>query len=1042
MKNVLLPLFLTASLSLYAAPDWENQNIFRINKEQPHVTKMPFDKRVDALSKQRMESQYCQLLNGEWKFNWVASPEQRPADFYKTDYNSSDWNTIPVPSNVELHGHGTPHYVNTKYPFVKNPPFVMGKAPDNWTTAKEPNPVSSYLRTFTVPADWDGRQTFITFNGVSSAFYLWINGHKVGYSQDSRTPAEFNISQYLKKGENLVAVEVYKYSDGSYLECQDFWRLSGIFRDVYLWSAPAQDVRDFEFTTGLQDDYTTGVFSCKMELKNHATSPQDIQVMIELLNNAGKSLKLPVIKTKLNGSELKNITTSSLRLPGIKRWSAEDPNLYTALITVSDAAGQTTAHYATRVGFTRREIKDGQLLINGQPIYVKGVNRHDHHPVTGHYVTEATMRQDIELMKQNNINAVRTSHYPNDPRFLELCDEYGLYVCDEANIESHGMGYGAESLAKRKDWIKPHIDRIRNMVEQDRNHPCIIYWSMGNEAGDGICFQEGSKWIKENDPSRPVHYERALRAPHIDIYSEMYLYPGGCKAWGEQQKKLPAAKRRPLIICEYSHAMGNSSGNLIDYWKVFEASPYLQGGFIWDWVDQGLYKKADDGTQFIAYGGDFGDVPNDDNFCCNGLITSDRKLSPQIPEVKKIYQNVGFTLAGSAARPAVKVHNKNYFTDLSGYRLHWTLLHNGKTVGTGTLEANCGPLETVNVTPGFSTPKTDKGDDLILDLRMLLAEDTRWGKKDDLYAWEQLTLTKEAWKPGTISGDAKPLKAEENDKTLTLGNDDITLKFDHNTGALSSYAVNGTEILASPLRPEFWRAPNDNDRANNFVGRSGIWRDAGAKATAESMEKSRQGDNLVIKYVIKLAAKEARVHLTYTVAPNGSVHVDYTLKPGPGLPEIPRVGLSYRTDTSFNNFSWYGRGPSENYVDRKEGSWIARHSTTVDKLFFPYVKPQETGNHTGVRWVSVTNDKGVGLKFSSADGQMLEAGGYPYLISDLEGPKHPYQMPVRNVNTIHIDHRQMGVGGVNSWGARPLSQYRLPANKEYSYQVLIDPIGG
>lgn len=1040
MTSLKLLLVLFFCISVHAAPDWENQNIFRINKEEPHVTKMPFAKRENAISKRRMESPYCQLLNGDWKFHWVTHPDKRPVDFYKTDFDASAWKTIPVPSNVELQGYGTAHYINTRYPFVKNPPFVMGKAPADWTTAREPNPVSSYRRTFTVPADWEGRQTFITFNGVNSAFYLWVNGRKVGYSQDSRTPAEFDITQYLKKGDNLLAVEVYKNCDGSYLECQDFWRLSGIFRDVYLWSASSQDVRDFEFTTSLADDYTTGLFSCKMELKNYNARPGDVQVLVELLNADGKSIKHPVVSASLLPGELKTISTTTLKLPGIKRWSAEEPNLYTALITLTNKDGEALAHYATRVGFTRREIKDGYLLINGQPIYVKGVNRHDHHPETGHYVTEATMRKDIELMKQMNINAVRTSHYPNDPRFLELCDEYGLYVCDEANLESHGMGYGAESLAKRKDWLAAHIDRIRNMVETDRNHASIIYWSMGNESGDGICFQEGSKWIKKNDPSRPVQYDRAYDRPHVDIYSVMYHTPGQCKQWSDKQAKLPATKRRPLILCEYSHAMGNSSGNLIDYWRVFESNPYLQGGFIWDWVDQGLYKTRPDGTRYIAYGGDFGDLPNDDNFCCNGLITAERKLSPQAPEVKKIYQNVRFSLAGTAVRPVVKVHNKNYFTDLSAYRLHWTLLHNGKPTQKHSLPVSCDPGKTAQFTPKLSLPAVKQGEELILDLRLVLKADAAWAKKDHLVAWGQLPLTKGKWQPVTPATGGEKLTATEKEKVLTLSNSKVSMRFDNASGALTSYTINGTETLGAPLRPNFWRAPNDNDRANNFVKRSGIWRHAGEKATVEKMEKSRKGNNLVINYSLKLAAKDARLALTYTVSPSGVIHVAFTLKPGGGLPEIPRIGLTYQTDKSFSRFSWYGRGPSENYIDRKEGSWLGLHSTTVQKLLYPYIEPQETGNHTGVRWVSVTNGDGLGLKFSSADGQTIEAGAYPCLIADLQGPKHQFEIPERKVNTIHIDHKQMGLGGINTWGARPMGHYRLPASREYSYQILIEPL--
>lgn len=584
MKNPLV-LAAMATVSLAAQPDWENQHVFRINKEEPRAVSMPFPTAEGAVSKKRMESPWCQMLNGDWKFHWVEHPDKRPVDFFKPDFDSSSWKTIPVPSNVELEGYGTPIYTNATYPFKKNPPYVMGEPDRNWTTFHERNPVSSYLRSFTLPEDWKDRHTFITFNGVDSAFYLWINGEKVGYSQDSRTPAEFDITKYLKDGENTVAVEVYRYSDGSYLEDQDMWRLSGIFRDVYLHSSAPLQLRDFFARGGLDDAYAKGTL--------------DFQAEVRDLSGADTNWTVDAVVTAADGSQVaatsvtgKSGEEASVKLDGldIKPWSAESPTLYQLVLTLKDTAGNPVDHFGTKIGFSRSEIKNGQLLVNGQPVMIKGVNRHDHDPDTGHYISEERMLEDILIAKRNNINAIRTCHYPNDPRFLELCDEYGLYVTSEANIETHGMGYGPESLAKDPSWMEAHVDRVRNMVEAFKNHPSVIVWSLGNEAGDGVNFEAASKWIKEHEYSRPVHYEQGARKAHVDFYSPMYATVNGCEAYARDEEKKPLDQQRPLIQCEYSHAMGNSSGGLADYWALFERERLLQGGYIWDYIDQGLRK--------------------------------------------------------------------------------------------------------------------------------------------------------------------------------------------------------------------------------------------------------------------------------------------------------------------------------------------------------------------------------------------------------------------------------------------------------------------
>ncbi len=590
MKSLLPALLVTTTLSAQT-PDWENQAVFRIHKEAPRATSMPFPTKELALSKPRLESPWCKLLNGNWKFHHVGNPNARPAGFESPDFDDSQWKTIPVPSNWQLHGYGVPHYTNAVYPFAVNPPTVMGTPYQHYTNFPEENrnQVGSYRQRFTLPPEWKNRRTYIVFGAADSNLTLWINGKKVGYSQDSRTPAEFDISPYLKDGENLLAAEVFQYCDGSYLEDQDMFRLSGIFRDVYLWSADPLDLRDVEIQSGLADDYTTGTFRLVGSFANRSDQAATATLKVTLTGPDGTTIAAPDVKTELAPSSESSAITTIAAIPNVKAWSAEMPNLYTCHLALSDASGREVAHYAFKTGFRRNEIKDGQLLHNGKPILIKGVNRHDHNPRTGHYVTEADMRADLLQMKRGNINAVRTSHYPNDPAFLALCDELGFYVVSEANIESHGMGYGEKSLAKDPSWFEAHLDRVRNMLERDKNHPSVILWSLGNEAGDGENFVKCSQWVKQRDPSRPVHYEQAARREHADLYSPMYAPIDHCEAYCRSEEKKPLNQQKPLIQCEYSHAMGNSSGNLADYWRLFRRERLLQGGFIWDWKDQSIF---------------------------------------------------------------------------------------------------------------------------------------------------------------------------------------------------------------------------------------------------------------------------------------------------------------------------------------------------------------------------------------------------------------------------------------------------------------------
>jgi beta-galactosidase len=589
MKIYLLS-FAFATSVVAQTPDWENPAVFRINKEAPRATSMPFPTKEEAAAKPRLESPWCKLLNGNWKFHHTGNPSGKPAGFEVPAFDDSAWKEIPVPSNWQMHGYGAPLYTNIPYPFAKNPPKVMGEPPSHFTNfpLENRNQIGSYRHKFTLPENWAGRRTSIVFGAVDSAFYLWINGKKIGYSQDSRTPAEFDVTSYIHSGENLMAVEVYQYSDGSYLEDQDMFRLSGIFRDVYVWSAGSLDLRDFWIHTGLTDDYQSGTLTFSAKVANHGAAETTATATLSLVSPDGGVIAVPPVKVKLPAAHSAEEKVSIGPIPGIKPWSAEVPNLYAYQITLTDADGKEIAHHAGKTGFRSDEIKDGQFLHNGQPILIKGVNRHDHNPKTGHYCTREDIRADLLQMKRANINAVRTAHYPNDPALLELCDELGLYVVDEANIESHGMGYNEESLAKDPVWFEAHLDRIKNLVERDKNHPSVIMWSMGNEAGDGENFIKCSAWIRQRDPSRPIHYERAGHGGHADLYSPMYERISQCEAYCRTEEKKQLAAQRPLIQCEYSHAMGNSSGNLVDYWNLFRKERLLQGGFIWDWKDQGI----------------------------------------------------------------------------------------------------------------------------------------------------------------------------------------------------------------------------------------------------------------------------------------------------------------------------------------------------------------------------------------------------------------------------------------------------------------------
>jgi len=1019
-------------------PDWENELVVARNKEPVHATLMPFDDPRQALKSRRDESPFHRSLNGKWRFKWVSEPAKRPMDFFQPGITVADWNEIDVPSNWEMRGYGTPIYTNIRYPFQKEPPRVTSEPPKEFTSFKERVPVGSYRRTFTIPRDWKGREVFVCFDGVASAFYLWINGQMVGYSEDSRTPAEFDITKYLQPGENVIAAQVFRWSDGSYLEDQDFWRMSGIFRDVYLWSAPAVHMRDFEVRTRLDDSYRNARLEIDADVVTYGGASVSHTIDAELLDAGGNATP---VKAHASASAAGKVQLAADVVNPLK-WSAEQPNLYTLLLTLRDSRGKVTEVYRQRIGFKAVEIKGGQLLVNGQPIYVKGVNRHEHDPENGQHVTREMMVKDIELMKQHNVNTMRTCHYPNVPEWYDLCDELGLYIIDEANIESHGMGYGKESLAKAPSWETAHMARTKAVVERDKNHACVIIWSLGNEAGNGVNFYKTYDWIKQRDPSRPVQYEQAGQDRNTDIYCPMYARIGNMIDYA---KKNPS---RPLIQCEYDHSMGNSTGNLQDYWDAIESHPALQGGCIWDWVDQGLRRpvpKTATNTAwphrwFWAYGGDFGDRPTDWDFNCNGLIAADRNPHPTLLEVKKVYQNIKVQPVDLPAG-RIRVQNKYFFTSLDEFDAAWELTDGGRVVRSGKLgRLDIAPRQTKELTlPGWIAEQT--GGDHLVKVTFALAAKKSWAPKGHVVAWDQLPLSDRVPSPAAVDAASFPKPAlQESADGVTIQGRDFSVRIGRASGAIESYRLGGRELIASPLVPNFWRAPTANDHGNHMPQWGGVWREAAAKRTVASLRSEPQPAGAVhVTAAMTIPAADTTATYAYTIYGNGVVEIAVTIDPKGGkLPVIPRIGMQMEMPGAFDRVAWYGRGPHENYWDRKTGAAVGVYHARVADMPYQYVRPGESGQRTDIRWATFTNSKGAGFKVTGFP--VFEMSAWPYRQGDIEGIAHPYQIPHRDNVTVSLDYHQMGVGGDDSWGARTHPEYTLPANQNYEYTLRIEPL--
>jgi beta-galactosidase len=1226
--------------------DWENPQVVGLGKLDPHAPVYPFADEATARTLDRPRSPYYRLLNGRWRFRFSPHPDARPKAFFEPAYDDASWDTIPVPSNIEKHGYAPPLYVNIGYAWGWNgtgdaagrslPPFVP----------HELNYVGSYRHRFLLPASWQGRRVRITFQGVSAGFYLWINGKKIGYSEDSRGPAEFDVTDAVRPGENLLAAEVYRFTDGSYLECQDFWRMSGIFRDVVLWSTEALHVADFRVVTDLDAQYRDATLKLEVAVANATAAEQTFTVEATLQDPGGR----PVFRALAQGGRVAagGAASASLEAPVSNplKWSDEKPNLYSLLLTLKDAGGRALGIVPWRVGFREVETREAKILVNGQAIVVRGVNRHEWDPVTAQHVRTDTMVRDIELLKQHNFNLVRTAHYPNVPEWYELADRYGLYLIAESNVESHGMGYDPDkTLGNKPEWEKAHLDRTRRNVETFKNHASVIIWSLGNEAGDGVNFVAASRWIHERDRTRPVHYERASDRPHVDIVSHMY------QPAADMSREARNGDPRPLIQCEYSHAMGNSNGGIDEYWKVFASDTRARGGAIWDWVDQGhreplpprvvvkdrtkhalpallvgatapgmgaegylslpdadhldlreavtleavlyprpalmgaayphvaryhpfvskgdlgfqlmqdgdalqlwlrfpgdaqpllvrsavpadwygawhrltgtydgkvarlyldgtpvasaekagrlspghfplnvgrnperidirtparfrearvysraltesevaapdarrdeglvLWLDAADGKEvapggtghYFAHGGDFGPTttPSDENFCQNGVISADRTPHPAMGEIKKQQQYVDVA-ALDLSKGLVSIRNRYDFTTLSEIAVgRYEVRADDRLLAEGALPALDVPPHAPRP---FAVPlpaiTPEPGVEYWLDLTFALPADTQWARKGHVLAREQLRLPFERPAPAFTTAGLPELTVTGGTRLVTVKGAAFAYGFDPATGLLTSIQWSGAELLASPLRPDFWRAPNDNDRGSDTMKRLGLWRNAHRFLAVRSFRTETPAKG-VVRLVAQadLTSVKARYDLTYTIYGTGDLVVDVSFDPADAkLPDLPRFGMQAALVPGFEQLTWYGPGPEETYADRRDRQ-VGVYSTTVTDNYFRYSQPQETGNKVEVRWATITSATGAGLFVAGQP--HLSVNALHHSAADMDQAGHHHQMSPRAEAYLNLDWRQMGLGGDDSWGALPLEKYRIKATP-LSYRFRLRPI--
>ncbi|MEL6557477.1 MAG: glycoside hydrolase family 2 TIM barrel-domain containing protein [Bacteroidota bacterium] len=1022
-------------------PEWKNPTVTQVNRLPARATSISFETEEQALEKSIEESPRHQSLNGIWQFSWASIPENLPSGFEKNEFQTKNWSTIEVPSNWELQGFGQPIYTNVQYPFRPvDPPFPPVAE----------NAAGAYVKTFNIPKNWEDYQITLHFGGVSSAMYVWLNGQFVGYSEDSRLPAEFDITKYLKSKNNRLAVKVIRWSDGSYLEDQDHWRLSGIHRDVFLTASPKVQLYDFAVRTELDEHYEDAKLQIRPEIKVFDNVKYDQWLLTaQLFDDQNK----PVLSEQLSkpvkgiveerypprGNVRFPVMSATIKKP--KKWSAEFPHLYTLVFYLKNDKGEVVETRSTKVGFREVAIENGELLVNGRSIKLYGVNRHDHHRYLGKAVTKESMLKDILLMKRFNFNAVRTSHYPNHPGFYDLCDEYGLYVMDEANIETHGIG---SKLSNNPEWATPHVERGVRMVERDKNHPAIIMWSLGNEAGHGPNHAAMSGWMKAADPTRPIHYEGAqgihgygdnrttLPDPAwVDVRSRMYNSIESMVEMANQEED-----GRPVVWCEYAHSMGNSTGNLFEFWDAIHANKRLIGAFIWDWMDQALVKKGPNGEERLVYGGDFGEKYHDGNFNLNGIINADQTPKPATWEAKKIFQPIVMKRHRWQPDKFVVV-NRHHFASLEQYQASYDILEDGVNLRNGLInlpDVAAGSSQILDI----EIPKINfqQGKEYFITFYFDLKDAKKWAEANHQVAWEQFLIPNPVGSGSEVTNKSIALDAIETEDKLTVSSEKYQVNFNKQSGWISSIINGKQEMLNSPIRPNFWRPLTDNDeRGSRVQERQKEWKTALKNAELKEFTVVKNKNQVVVKTVHWLPTVSISYETSYAISGN-EVSVSVNFDPSKSNPEIPRIGWQFLIDDQFDDWKWYGRGPHENYSDRKLGAAIRQYQVPVKDAFFHYIQPQESNNRTDIRWMSLTNLKGVGLQFF---GQPTFSGSaWPYLMEDLENARHIYELPERETITVNIDYRQMGVGGDDSWTiwARPHEPFRIkPERIQYQFKI-------
>jgi beta-galactosidase/beta-glucuronidase len=1005
--------------------DWENPKILARNREPAHSTLVPYADALSALAGERSLSPFFKLLNGAWRFFYCQSPAVVPSGFEAATFSVDAWDILPVPSNWQMHGYGRPNYTNVNYPFPVNPPYVP-----------QENPVGLYRRTFDVPQSWDGKQLFLTFEGVDSAFYVWVNGQKVGYSQGPHMPAEFNITQFLQAGENTLAVQVFQWSDGSYLEDQDMWRLSGIFRDVYLTATPGAHLRDVHIQTTLTNAYRDATLEVQVLLRNYTAQViQGLQIKGTLFGTTGAAVLSFSLgsATDLAGQQEIALLTK-VPVNNAFMWSAEEPNLYTLVLALSDADGNTLEYESYRVGFRQVEIRDQQLFINGVSVKLKGVDRHDTHPDLGHAVTYESMLKDITLMKQHNVNTVRTSHYPNDPRWYDLCDRFGMYIVDETDLECHGFGaiQNLNQISDDPEWETAYVDRAERMVLRDKNHACVIMWSLGNESGYGRNHDAMAVWIRSHDLSRPIHYEGAFDAKVVDVVSVMYPK---LNTLIEQGKK--ADDPRPFFMCEYAHAMGNGPGNLKEYWEAIYAHPRLIGGCIWEWVDHSVRRKTETGEEWFAYGGDFDDFPNDGNFCIDGLNFPDRVPHSGLIEYKKIIEPV-VTEAVDLKTGVVRVVNRYNFVSLEQLDIAWKVMRDGDIVEQGELaplDIPAGGNRIIAIP--FTQPVGLPGVAYWLNISFTLGAATAWAAHGHEVAWAQFQLLVASVPAPVVNLSQMPaLKVTETGKEIVIRGQDYSLTFDKWLGTISAWESNSVPLILRGPHVNIWRAPTDNDVhiAKEWL-RAGL--DRLIQRVVQVVVRTMREQAIQIECATILAANSLapafKCHYLYTIYGSGDVVIKLHMSADKWLPVLPRVGLQLTLPGQFDRFAWYGRGPHENYIDRKESARYGVYRGTVQEQHVPYIRPQENGLKSDVRWAAVTDIRGMGLLAVGLP--LFNTSVHHYSPEDLTRAEHTYELKRRSETIFEIEYCHNGLGS-NSCGPAPLEKYLLqPGEVEFSVRL-------